>query len=1112
MALWTGGSRRQIDRMRSLSVARTAARAAVWTKPVRSIRRLWLPLLAAAGTVPSITVSSSQVSAAADSRFIAVGAVAHIPSTARVVGALSPRRVIQLGVALAPRSPIALRELATGVSSPGSPLFHHFVDSATFASEFGATQATVQRVETMLRSEGLHPGPVSSNDLLVPVSASVGALQRAFRTKLVSYRLSGGDLGWAPTSAPMVPAYVASDVSAVVGLDNLVEPHALEVRRSSAPRLRASGTVASGRRRPNIAPVSCRAARVDARASGGWTDDELAKAYGLSGLFSSGDVGAGQTIALFELEPYLASDVAGFDRCYFGRSHSGQVSAVPVDGFRLSGAGSGESILDIENLSALAPAAKILVYEAPNTTFGAIDEYNQIVSEDRANIVSTSWGECESALEISAPGAEQVENSLFEEAATQGQTFVAAAGDTGSDDCASTPFNSTVAVKPYLSVDDPADQPFVVAAGGTSLATDAQPLAASAETVWNDGSIDGGGGGGFSAVWPIPAWQAGSGVPGVATTGYREVPDVSASADQRRGVTVYSQAFAPAGSPAHSGSVDSGWSTIGGTSSAAPIWAAVLADIAASGSVGTTCGQLPTDAGGPDLGFVAPELYEAAAREYSFSFNDVTVGDNDVFALGYGYSAAPGYDLATGLGSPTVQNPSGSPGLAATLCALATGLAIAGPHRPVITALSPAAGPVGGGNTVRIGLSSPVPPGSSVRVEFGAVQASVTSSSGENIVVTVPQAPLTAGSAVFAGAGPAAVRVLVSDAGQTASSLPGPASLYDYVNESPSGTTLPTVTGIGPDGGAFAGGNLVRIYGSGFSDGQVTVSIGGVPARGVEVQSDFELTAIAPRKISTTSCAVGPGFQPADSCQTEVVVTTTNGSSALAPILPAVSGPVVFSPQGVIAPEPGKEVAAATTEYDYSPPPVISSITPNPGPESGSSPVIIHGHGFNLVNFEWVNFGPPASSASEQVQIAYISGSRIEIDPPAESTNGSRILRGGVSVQTTAGLSNIVRFRFAGVPRVKKLSATTGPSSGGTTITLTGEDLAGVLSVSFIGERPLSGSGVSVSTEISGDTTTTVRVVVPPFPPGPVDVEPCTASGCAGPNPEVDTFVYYRRR
>lgn len=1028
-----------------------------------------------------------------------------MPAGARPTGALAPGRVLQLGVALAPRDPAALAAYAAAVSTPGSAEFHRYLTAAEFAGRFGPTKEAVGTVEHAMRAAGLAVTSVSANRLLVQVTGTAGRVEHAFHTRLRAYALPGGRLGWSTAGAPLLPSGDASAVQTVLGLDELAVPRS-ELRR--APQLDnvvptvppVAAPAAPG------APRACGAASLDALGGGGWSDQQMAHAYGLDGLYARGDLAAGQTIALFELEPFSSSDLATFDRCYFGASHTAQVSTVKVDGFDLVGPGSGESILDVEDLSAFAPRAHILVYEAPNTTFGGIDEYNTIVSQDRANIVSTSWGECEQALQTGAPGAQQLENDIFEEAAIQGQTVVSAAGDTGSDDCAGTQFSNTKAVAPYLSVDDPASQPYVLAAGGTSLLSDSNPPD---EVVWNHGAQWGGGGGGVSSTWPIPAWQAGSGVPGVGTSGGREVPDVSASADEWRGVTVYSSAFSSGGgSSGLLGAPPSGWTMIGGTSSAAPQWAAVLAEIADSGG---SCSALPVTRGGRDLGFVPPELYAVASSPtaYAQSFTDITSGNNDVFGLGLGYSAGPGYDLASGLGSPTVVDASGSGGLAASLCAVASGASVPGAGAPVVSAVSPRSGPVSGGTVVTVtGSGFPASDPSSVSVSFGAARAKVVSVTATSLEVVAPR-PAPGRSSAAGAAGRVDVVVTVRTGVTSQSSAAGPAATYEYALASSGGAGVPTVAGIGPSGGNVAGGAVVTVYGSGFrTDGPVAVTFGGVPATGVRVVSDTELRAVVPEESSRTACASGAGFDASATCQVEVVVTGAHGASPAARILPALSGPVVFNPQGVVVPTPETEVAPATTEYDYAPTPVITSVTPDPADSSGSTPVTITGSGFDLDTFDWVNFGPPRTSASEQTQILSISPTQITIDPPPSPNGGQSVLPGGVSVQSAGGLSNVYPFGYAGVPRVGSLGVLGGPSTGGTRVSIRGSGLAGVTSVRFASEVA-AGYGASTSTAITARSASRIEVVAPSDLPGPVDVEPCTASGCAAPDPQVDTFVYF---
>ncbi len=289
----------------------------------------------------------------------------------------------------------------------------------------------------------------------------------------------------------------------------------------------------------------------------------------------------------------------------------------------------------------LAPQARIEVFEGPNTGSGPYDTMSDIISQHLAQVVTTSWGQCE---QLEGQQSATSENTLFQEAAAQGMTVVSASGDDGSEDCYPTP--------PTLQVDDPASQPFVTGVGGTSLTTNATGARAS-ETVWNDGVQVGASGGGVSSIWPMPSYQSGapgflhvingnstgSTCPGAGSGDCREVPDVSADGDPGTGYVIYWNGSGDAtGLPPPT----QGWQVVGGTSAAAPAWAALIALANASGR----CGGIP-------IGFANPALYDAAATAYSTDFNDITSGNNDMTGLNGGlYPAGAGYDMATGLGSP----------------------------------------------------------------------------------------------------------------------------------------------------------------------------------------------------------------------------------------------------------------------------------------------------------------------------------------------------------------------------------------------------------------------------------------------------------------------------
>jgi IPT/TIG domain len=252
----------------------------------------------------------------------------------------------------------------------------------------------------------------------------------------------------------------------------------------------------------------------------------------------------------------------------------------------------------------------------------------------------------------------------------------------------------------------------------------------------------------------------------------RLLPDVSAQADPFTGsISVYSQTYAGT-----SFSTD-GWTTTGGTSSSAPLWAATLALVNAS----PPCAAARSTRSG--VGFLAPQLYALASDpvRYRSSFHDITTGNNNVNGLAGTrvFPARRGFDMATGLGSPQLTGVGGTAGLAYYLCTNARAA------RPMVAKLSPSQGDVAGGQQVTITGSGFGRGVSAVQVgtrRLGSGSYRVLSPT--SLVVTFPSARrLVAPSAPAPqdGAGPASVIVVTRD-GQA--SAPGPVSTFEYVDSS----------------------------------------------------------------------------------------------------------------------------------------------------------------------------------------------------------------------------------------------------------------------------------------------------------------------------------------
>ena len=392
-------------------------------------------------------------------------------------------------------------------------------------------------------------------------------------------------------------------------------------------------------------------------------------------------------------------------------------------------------------------------------------------------------------------------------------------------------------------------------------------------------------------------------------------PDVSADADEFTGaVTSYSK------------QLYGGWSTTGGTSSASPIWAGLLALVNDS----PTCAANPVTAEG--VGFVLPLLYAVASNPttYAESFTDITVGNNDVFGLDDGkvFPTTAGFDLATGLGSPELTGPGGSVGLATDLCRLA-----AAPRRPVVDSVSPSSLGSSGGSVTIDGSGFSKGSVTVTGISVGAGKATeITVDSPTRLTATFPPAAnALPPQSPQDTAGAASVVVILSDG---ASSPPTAASTIEYVAQS-SGSTLPDISGLSPTGGSEVSPAPVTIFGSGFT-GASAVRFGGTAASSFTVLSDSEIRVTPPAFGSETCAPSLTGQSPTtDVCQVEVQVQTSSGSSALAQILPPYEGTTLPTSGGgeiEVPPNCGCEIAPALTEYDYSPAPTITSISTSSGP------------------------------------------------------------------------------------------------------------------------------------------------------------------------------------
>ena len=576
---------------------------------VRNSLFLVIAALLVAGSLITVSLVAR---AQQDARVTLGGQNVPLIQRARLLQEADASQALNLSVGLRPNDPAALANLLRAIYTPGSSQYHRYLTSTEFKQLFAPTDDQMQQVVAFLQAQDLTVQNVASNHLLIDATGTVAQVQQAFHVQINTYQY-GDRLFYANAQAPSVPTSLQTVISSIGGLDNSARYQ---------PLVQHANRMSQQVSRPHASPA-------------GYGPSELGTAYDTLPLTSAGLQGENQTVALFELDGYQQADV----QQYFQNYNLGTPDLTNVLVDRASGsAGQGaiEVELDIEVAGALAPHAKQLIYEGPNTTQGLNDTYNRIVTDNQAQVVSTSWGLCEA----STGSAElQTLDTIFQEAAAQGITIYAAAGDAGAYDCGSN----------TLAVDSPADDPYVTGVGGTNLQLGANN-SYSSETAWSDstntgrGPMGAGGGGGVSHTFTLPSWQTGAGVISSYSSGQpcgapsgqycREVPDVSADADPNSGYAVYCTVTS-------SGCSSNGWLVVGGTSAAAPFWAGSSVLI----------NQYLQSQNLPSFGSANPALYAIFnSQQTAPAFYDVT-GGNNLY-----YPATSGYDMASGLGSPDVGN------------------------------------------------------------------------------------------------------------------------------------------------------------------------------------------------------------------------------------------------------------------------------------------------------------------------------------------------------------------------------------------------------------------------------------------------------------------------
>lgn len=550
-----------------------------------------------------------------------------------------------------------LQALIAAQQNPASPQYHVWLTPDQFAARFGMSDSDIAKAETWLEQQGFTIEGVARSKNRITFSGTAAQAEAAFGVQLHNYQIDGATR-FAPTSDISLPAALSPVIQGVTNLSNF-RPH-------SHMRVKQGQVV------PTVNFTSGQT------GNHYLTPGDIETIYDIKAAQSAGFNGAGQSIAIMGQSAVTLSDIENFQSAAGLTKKDPTLVLVPNTGTSTVYTGDeSESDLDLEYSGAIAPGATIyFVYSGNGNGASVNDAIAYAVDNNIAPIISTSYGACETEYSATSYATE---NGVFEQAATQGQTVIAAAGDDGSTDCYGTTGLST-AQQQALAVDFPASSQYVTAMGGTEFsaanvangssywsASTGSDVISSAqsyipEQVWNDDSstigISAGGGGASVLNTTRPSWQIG--VPGIPSGTTRVLPDISLDASPNNAGYLYCSSDSDTNitgscSNGFRDSTNTNLTVAGGTSFTVPIFAGMVAMI--NQATGQTA-----------QGVVNPTLYALAANSttYASAFHDITTGNNACLAgSAYCtsaaantslYAAGPGYDEASGLGSLDFNN------------------------------------------------------------------------------------------------------------------------------------------------------------------------------------------------------------------------------------------------------------------------------------------------------------------------------------------------------------------------------------------------------------------------------------------------------------------------
>lgn len=627
---------------------------------MRRWKKKLLTLVAAGTLVIGVIPGISHAATGTDKEGISQGVDSQILEDASYFGDLAPDTQVTIDIILKIQNQDALERYIKETVTPGNTNYRHYLSVDQFKDYFAPNSYQVNSITNYLKNFGIDSN-VYPNNLVITAKGTVGQFNKAFSVD-IQKAVYKGKAFRATKRVPQAPKTIADHILCVLGLSDYSSLVSNSIKQPE--------TLTSKDQNAHNGPLSL-------------SPQDLINQYNVEPLYEQGATGAGQTIGIVSLADFNLQDPYTFWDQMGIHAKPGRLKKVYIDD-GTSWDGYDETTLDIEQSGALAPQANIRAYIAPNSDTGFVDGVAQAITDNKVQSLSVSWGQSEAVIDYATqmkqetPEYAETFNQLFMEAAAQGISTFASAGDAGAYDNARQAGITGIPNIYQLTVDNPADSPYITAAGGTTLpwqitTSSGMTIKVNQERAWgwdylgqyflskglDPSKLVKGGGGGFSAFFKTPYYQEGvrgvnsytavqdftfsddlinvkgfNSVPSVITGEGkgRNLPDLSMDADPYTGYLVYLSA---PGEPDQT----LGYQVYGGTSIVAPQLNGITA--------------LINSLGGSRIGFWNPQIYRFAEQSHSpfHPLNDSGTTNDNLF-----YTGTPGtiFNQATGLGTPDV--------------------------------------------------------------------------------------------------------------------------------------------------------------------------------------------------------------------------------------------------------------------------------------------------------------------------------------------------------------------------------------------------------------------------------------------------------------------------